>query len=137
MKPAAPERSVLLKFEKLPSRNRMLVGTSVSPVSVPSRTPLPFASKNVEVYIFACHWLIAMSPRLQERCVDPAPGQRLAAPATPSLTGVDSPSTSMSFHWSKTVIRQSPSGSPDSVKVPSALHLVNAKSSPSGSPRLT
>ena len=28
MKPAYPSRSVLLKLEKLPSRNRMLVGTS-------------------------------------------------------------------------------------------------------------
>ena len=52
-------------------------------------------------------------------------------------TGVDSPSTSMSFHWSKTVIRQSPSGRPVSVNVPSGLHLVKAKSSPSASPKLT
>ncbi len=74
---------------------------------------------------------------LHECWVDPEPGQTLPAPAAPSLTGVDRPSTSMSFHWSNTVIRQSPSGSPDSVKVPSTSHLVNAKSSPSASPMLT
>src|SRR5882762_7109576 len=77
--------------------------------------------------MFACHWFIAMSPILHECCVDPVPGHTLPAPAAPSLTGVDRPSTSMSFHWSNTVIRQSPAGRPDSVKVPSALHLVKAK----------
>jgi len=49
VKPALPVRSVLLKFEKLPARKRMLVGTSVSPVSLLSRTPLWFASKKVRV----------------------------------------------------------------------------------------
>src|ERR1700722_12125228 len=87
--------------------------------------------------MLACHWFIAISPMLQKRWEDPEPGQKLAVPAVPSLTGVDSPSTSMSFHWSKTVILQSPSGRPVSVKVPSALHFVNAKSSPSASPTLT
>src|SRR6267378_7157020 len=85
--------------------------------------------------MFACHWFIASSPMLHECWVDPEPGQKLLA--DPNRTGVDRPSTSMSFHWSKTVMRQSPSGSPDSVKVPSTLHLVNAKSSPSASPMLT
>ena len=66
--------------------------------------------------MFVCHWFMAISPMLQECWVDPEPGQKLAAPAVPSRTGVDSPSTSMSFHWSNTVIRQSPSGRPDSVK---------------------
>src|SRR2546429_10023694 len=73
--------------------------------------------------MFACHWFRASSPRF--------------APEPLSRTGVDRPSTSMSFHWSKTVIRQSPLGSPDSEKLPSALHLVDAKSSPSASPTLT
>ena len=54
----------------------------------------------------------------------------------PRRTGVDRPSTSWLFHWSNEVTRQSPGGSPVSVKVPSGLHLVKAKSSPSGSPTL-
>src|SRR5205823_12006166 len=111
------------KLRKLPSRKRMLVGTCVRPVSLLSRTPLPLASKKVEVWILACHWFMASSPRL---VVPPL-----------SRTGVDSPSTRMSFHWSKTVILQSPLGRPDNVKCPAASHLVNAKSSPSGSPMLT
>src|SRR5215831_11434621 len=49
LKPALPFRSVLLKLEKLPSRNRILVATSVSPGSVSWRTPSPFWSKKVEV----------------------------------------------------------------------------------------
>src|SRR6266403_6122384 len=87
--------------------------------------------------MFACHWFIGSSPILHECWVDPEPGQTLPAPAAPSLTGVDRPSTSMSFHWSNIVILHMPSGRPVSVKVPSDLHLVNAKSSPSASPTLT
>src|ERR1700686_94132 len=59
----------------------------------------------------------------------------VAPPA--SRTGVDKPSTNMSFHCSNTVTRQSPSGRPERVKFPLESHLVNAKSSPSGSPKLT
>ena len=61
----------------------------------------------------------------------------LSAAQLPIPTGVERPSTSRSFHWSKTVTLQSPAGRPVSVKVPSPLHLVKAKSSPSGSPKLT
>src|SRR5438552_14771629 len=85
--------------------------------------PLWLRSKKVLVYIFACHWFMAIGPIF---VVPPA-----------SRTGVDRPSTSISFHWSKTVILQSPLGRPDILKLPSAPHLVNAKSSPSGSPKLT
>ena len=85
--------------------------------------------------MLACHWLIAISPRLQVVLLEPAP--QLPLVALPSRTGVDRPSTSMSFHWSNTVSLQSPSGRPDSVKLPSAAHLAKAKSSPSGSPKLT
>src|SRR5207237_9049862 len=49
LKPALPARSVLLKLEKLPSRNRMLVDTSESPGSVSCETPSRFVSKNVRV----------------------------------------------------------------------------------------
>src|SRR5258706_16470385 len=49
LKPALPARSVLLKFEKLPSRNRMFVGTSVSPGSLASRPPFLFRSMKLLV----------------------------------------------------------------------------------------
>src|SRR5258706_3531562 len=52
-------------------------------------------------------------------------------------TGVDSPSTSMSFHWSNTVSLQVPLGRPDMDQCPAPSHFVNAKSSPSASPMLT
>src|SRR5258708_32594941 len=51
--------------------------------------------------------------------------------------GVDSPSTSMSFHWSNTVSLQVPLGRPDMDQCPAPSHFVNAKSSPSASPMLT
>src|SRR3989442_11409078 len=74
--------------------------------------------------MFACHWPVAIWPM-----------SRLVLPD--SRTGVERPSTSMSFHWSKTAILQSPWGRPDSVNLPLASHLVKANSSPSASPMLT
>src|SRR2546430_9134387 len=79
--------------------------------------------------MFVCHWFMAIAPK------PPGALSKWAVVPPASLTGVERPSTSMSFHWSKTVTLQSPSGRPDKVNVPSALHLVNAKSSPSGSPK--
>src|SRR6267378_3323102 len=105
----------------------MFVGTRESPGSLVSWIPLWLESIKDLVMIFACHWFMGISPMAS------------VAPACPplSLTGVERPSTSMSFHWSNTVILQSPSGRPDREKLPLPSHLVNAKSSPSGSPTLT
>src|SRR6266481_5163123 len=97
--------------------------------------PLPLVSIKVFVYRLACHWLVAISPRLHEFVEDPGPVHD-AAPA-PNPTGVERPSTSMSFHWSNTVTLHVPLGRPERLKAPFASHLVNAKSSPSESPTLT
>src|SRR5579864_337405 len=55
----------------------------------------------------------------------------------PTFAGVDKPSMIWSFHWSPTVSLQFPPGTLVNLKFPLASHLVNSKSSPSGSPRLT
>src|SRR6267143_2513425 len=90
----------------------------------------------VRILTFVCHCVAAISPILQTFAEEFGPGQK-GPVVLPTRTGVDRPSTSWSFHWSNVVILQSPSGIPVRVKVPSAAHLVKAKSSPSGSPTLT
>src|SRR5215469_13622573 len=55
----------------------------------------------------------------------------------PTLAAVDKPSMIWSFHWSPMVNLQFPPGTLLKLKFPLASHLVNKKSSPSGSPRLT
>src|SRR6516225_1847809 len=91
--------------------------------------------------MFDCHCWTPIFPILQFVAVEPAPGQR--APAleplanVPTLAGVERPSMIWSFHWSPMVSLHCPPGTLLNLKFPLASHLVNMKSSASGSPKLT
>src|ERR1700740_540332 len=85
---------------------------------------------------FDCHCCTPMFPRGSEEI----PPVQVVAPAGgthPTLAGMDRPSIIWSFHWSPIVSLQLPPGTLLNTKFPLASHLVNMKSSPSGSPKLT
>src|SRR6516164_3171133 len=91
--------------------------------------------------MFDCHCWTPIFPILQIDAVEPAPvhkGPALALVANvPTLAGVERPSMIWSFHWSPMVSLHWPPGTPVNLKLPLAAHLVNMKSSASGSPKLT
>src|SRR3974390_346467 len=86
--------------------------------------------------MFDCHCWTPIFPRLRLRR---PPLQVVADPVgtQPTFAGVERPSIIWSFHWSPMVSLQLPPGTPVNLKFPLASHLVNMKSSASGSPRLT
>src|SRR5437868_6479309 len=98
--------------------------------------PFLLSSTKVRVYTFACHCWAPICPIL--RSVMP-PEQVVAGGVgtQPTLAGVERPSMIWSFHWSPRVSLQLPPGTPVNLKFPLASHLVNMKSSASGSPKLT
>src|SRR5215471_7822544 len=86
--------------------------------------------------MFDCHCWTPMFPRLRE-LVPPVQVVAGGFGTQPTFAGVDRPSMIWSFHWSPMVSLQLPPGTFVNLKFPLTSHLVNMKSSASGSPKLT
>src|SRR5215469_14225501 len=87
--------------------------------------------------MFDCHCWTPMFPRLRLVRTPPTQPGVAEVQLPPTSAGVERPSMIWSFHWSPIVSLQFPPGTPVNLKFPLASHLVNMKSSASGSPKLT